>query len=181
MRRKNGRAKGRDVPARNIRVVAQGSEPGVVRDALVRTFQRKTPIRRSMSGRGGSLYGGVVRDALVRTILGVAMGFLLAVYLLVAGIVTLRQSPRGATLHWVYVGLKVISTVCVAAGSTWLFHSAIQSIGRMTTTTAMPTMADMLPSTLFFAGLGLLYPIVLVILLRTRSAREYYRTGISAQ
>ena len=105
----------------------------------------------------------------LRAVLFTSMGQLaLAVYLLVIGIATVRQSRRGRLLHWVYVGLKVPVAVAAIVAAGWLWGSLASSASS--TPTAFSPWA--VP-----AVIGLIYPVVLVFVLASRGVRDYYRTA----
>ena len=118
--------------------------------------------------------------ALALTLLGTGTSFILAIHLLIAGIMTLRQSPVARLLHWIYVGLKAGASTCTATGATWLVHNFIQTVASAGTTPP-PAVAEAIPYAIFIFGVGMAYPVALVILLSTRSAREYYRAGAAGQ
>ncbi len=94
-----------------------------------------------------------------------------AIFLLVAGILVLRQSRRGATLHWIYAALKiplVVLATVAAAEVGYLFFSSMPSAGPARST--FPAATIMAAP----AILGLIYPIALLFILRSRSVRGYY-------
>ena len=86
----------------------------------------------------------------------------LAAYLLVAGILTVRQARRGRLLHWLYVAVKIPAAIGAIVAGAWLWNS-VKGGGGLFSPWAVP------------AGLGLIYCVVLVPVLATRSVREYYR------
>jgi hypothetical protein len=101
-----------------------------------------------------------------------------AVLLLIAGILVLRDSPRARRLHWIYVAAK-IPLIVVAAVATALMTSSMLS-GVM----AMPG-AGMAPGfttwmvviqVVMTAAIALVYPVALIFVLRSRSVREYYES-----
>lgn len=97
----------------------------------------------------------------------------LAVFLLVAGIVTLRLSPRGRRLHLVYATLKIPLEVLGCVAAVWVareFAAGInQGAGGAAFTTSYAIVTGLIP-----ALLGLAYPVGLLIALNTKSIREYY-------
>jgi hypothetical protein len=101
---------------------------------------------------------------------------LLAIYLLVAGIITLRGSGKGRMLHWIYVGLKFPIALAMAGSAIWLWSSVIGS----TAATRGGGTPGMIVSVGFGgvpALLGCVYPIVLVFVLRSAGAKRYYGDG----
>jgi hypothetical protein len=109
------------------------------------------------------------------------------IFLLVAGILTLRYSPRGRLLHWIYVYVKLPLSILSAGVSFWMWTSAMHS--AMVTGPGAPTtqaaaagsamagvMVGILPD-----FLGCIWPIVLIFLLMSKSVRLYYAAGTSAE
>lgn len=95
----------------------------------------------------------------------------LAVYLLVCGIMTLRQSPRGRRLHFIYVGIKLPLAVVAGVASAWATHDLMASVGGSAAPTVFPAVASgALPLIL-----GIAYPIALLIALNLKATRDYYR------
>ncbi len=97
--------------------------------------------------------------------------------LLAAGIQILRNARSGNRLHWIYIAIKVPVTLLVAV-ATYLFTRSIMNnvaasapagaLGSSFTEIMVPV------QTLLGAAMSLAYPITLVFLLRTRTAREYF-------
>lgn len=97
----------------------------------------------------------------------------LAVYLLVCGIVTLRQSPRGRRLHLIYA--------CIAIPLVVTFGIASAQAARdwATGIAGVPALAPLSTGPSLFSGvvptvLGCAYPVALLIALNLKSVREYY-------
>jgi hypothetical protein len=86
----------------------------------------------------------------------------LSIYLLVIGILTLRNSPAGAKLHKVYAWLKLLLAVTGAGGLFWLI---LGSGG---------TAPWAWVSGIMVLVIGIIYPIVLLLILPTKSMREWY-------
>lgn len=92
----------------------------------------------------------------------------LAVYLFVIGILVLRQSPRGRRLHHVYAFAK-IPLALVGGWATWkLWMSFFSGFGPGSIATAWT------PWIVAVTVLACAYPIALLIVLRSRTVREYY-------
>jgi hypothetical protein len=109
-----------------------------------------------------------------------------AIFLLITGILTLRYSPRGRLLHWIYVAMKLPLAIACAAVSFWMWSSAIHS--------AMPTSGPGAPTAQAAATgsamvgvmlgiapdlLGCIWPIVLIFMLMSKNVRLYYAAGVS--
>lgn len=91
----------------------------------------------------------------------------LAIYLFVIGIMVLRQSPRGRRLHRIYAFAK-IPLALVGGWATWrLWTSFFSGFGPGFSTAWTPWIVAI-------TFLACLYPIALLIVLQSRTAREYY-------
>ena len=98
----------------------------------------------------------------------------LAVYLLVVGIMTLRQSPRGRRLHLVYACIKIPLAIAAGVASAQVARDFAASMA------AMPGGAAGAGGFSLFSGivpavLGCAYPIALLVVLNLKPVREYYR------
>jgi len=112
---------------------------------------------------------------------GAGINILLAVYLLVSGVVTLRNSPSGGKLHRIYAWIKILVTLGTATATWWMWDDFYGGI--MTPTPGSPNPPFGMVSTMmtgFGVLVGLAYPIALLFMLRSKSAREYYSPVISA-
>ena len=99
----------------------------------------------------------------------------LAIYLLIAGILVLRGSLSGSRLHWIYVFVK-IPVAIIAVVVTWiLWNLYLATLTTTGQTGGFGSAAAVLA--MIGIALGVLYPIVLIILLRSRTVRDYYRTA----
>ncbi len=95
------------------------------------------------------------------------LSFGAAAFLLTVGILTLKNSPQGRRLHFAFAGVKII-LFGVAAYTTYVAYDAVNSGNNG---------ADsMLEFGFSLAALGLIYPIALLIVLNTRTVREFYKT-----
>ena len=95
--------------------------------------------------------------------------FALSIYLLISGIMVLRHSPRGATLHWIYVAIKIPLEILVSMALWWFFSQMLSGNGAG----ARPLGALVTASSVSVV-LGCIYPIVLIFVLCSRRVREYY-------
>jgi hypothetical protein len=101
----------------------------------------------------------------VMTLLDTLFSGALAIYLLVVGILVLRQNHRGRGLQLVFAVLKLPVAVLAAIGWIWTFHDLS---GKAMSFEARA---------FWFAVLlliGIAYPLFLLIALNTRAVREYY-------
>jgi hypothetical protein len=101
---------------------------------------------------------------------GLSLG--LAIYLLVIGILMLRQHPRGGRLHKVYAVLKI--PVAIAGGIAWI--AFWRSIGAGAGGPGAGFTSAMTTAAVIAIVIGCLYPVALLIALHTRAVWEYYAT-----
>jgi hypothetical protein len=120
--------------------------------------------------------------AATATLILTVLQLLLAIFLLISGILTLRYNPRGRMLHWIYVLLKIPLAAGTAVASMWMWNSLMASIpspnnaaSAGVSTTAAISMGAV-P-----AIIGGAYAIVLVFLLLSSNVRTYYGQTISAE
>ncbi len=103
---------------------------------------------------------------------------LLSIYLLVIGILTLRQTPRGRALHLIFALLKIPLAVLCGVAWCWLIGEVMSSMPHTGGTTGI---TPILPMRLFVLCLvtvaAIIYPIALLIALQTPSIRDYYKSG----
>jgi hypothetical protein len=105
---------------------------------------------------------------------------LLAAYLLVAGILVLRDSPRGRKLHLIYAWIKIPLALACALSAWWLVNSYLEAANSQAAAAGGATwMMNPLASRLgvqetVLAVLGVIYPIALLIVMQARGVKEYY-------
>jgi len=98
------------------------------------------------------------------------IGACLAVYLLVIGILVLRQHPRGGRLHKIYAWIKI--PLAIVAGIAWvMLWASLFSGGGAAARSMTPAV---ITGAVVAVLVGCLYPVALLIALRTKSVREYY-------
>jgi hypothetical protein len=126
-------------------------------------------------------FGRINPFAAMLSMLAAVLSFGIAIYLLVAGIQVLRDSPSGAKLHRWYVMLKIPLVIFATAVAIWLSTSMMS--GMMSSLPPGVGGADaavrfgfMLAGALIPACIGLAWPIALIFLLRSKSVRSYYNT-----
>ena len=122
--------------------------------------------------------------AAILSVVASILGLGVAIYLLVIGILTLRDSPSGAKLHWWYVIGKIPLVFFASAAGFWLQSSMMR--GVMATMPAAPGGAPMTSpfaspvimavSAMMGALFALAYPVALIFVLRTRTVRDFYNT-----
>lgn len=117
---------------------------------------------------------------MVSLIVESALSGLLAIYLLVIGIVTLRNSIAGGRLHKIYAVSKILLTLIATAASWWAFHSAAANAVSVGITNSGGYIRGWgwLMSLLALIG-GCAYPIALLCVLRIKQVREFYATPLA--
>lgn len=119
----------------------------------------------------------VPRKAAILSIVASSLSLGVAVLLLVAGILMLRDSVRAFRLHWTYVTLK-IPLVIVSAVATWLTYSAMMQSMYSSMGSSAPSLAlrnwMVAVQVIVAAGISLAYPAALTIALSLSSTRSYY-------
>jgi hypothetical protein len=98
----------------------------------------------------------------------------LAVFLLVSGIVLLKESPRGRRLHQIFALTKIPLAVIAIAAFTWVMADLGSNMRRLPGASG-PSDGFVTFGTVLSAA-GLIYPIVLLITMHTKTVREYYRS-----
>lgn len=105
------------------------------------------------------------------------LSILLAIYLLVAGILLLRDSPNSRKRHLRYAIIKIVLALAGGAGIGMMYGEMVSSIP--TPGGSMAPMRNVLAGVYFafFAAMGCAYPIALLITFNVGAARNYYVTG----
>jgi hypothetical protein len=108
-----------------------------------------------------------------------AVSALLAVYLLVVGILSLRPTGIPRALFLVYALIKLLCGVAAIVGLTWMIRSMNAVYDPNGIAQSMMTgFKGMASAALSLASIGLIYPIaILLVLTLSRTAKEYYRTS----
>jgi hypothetical protein len=105
-----------------------------------------------------------------------AVSLLVAVALLIGGILLLRNSPGYLRLHWIYIIAK-IPLVIVAAVASWMSSNAMMNsmASSMPPGAAAPNLgAFMIIPAVVTALITMAYPISLIFIFATRTAKAYY-------
>lgn len=99
---------------------------------------------------------------------------LVAIYLVVIGIMTVRSSRHGRRLHWIYVWIKVPLAVLAAMTGYWVYIDLFDNVSKSSaaTTVTMPTGVAIMFAVVM--TLGVAYPISLMIALRAKTVRAFY-------
>lgn len=156
-------------PVRLARVGPDGSATVWFSDGLVAIDPAG-----SVSGQGSGGLQQVTIDPIGLTLLigeAVTSG-LLSLYLLSAGIQVLRNSHRGAGLHWIYALVKLPLAVLGGVSFAWVMSDVMSGLGRMG---GPGGGADGVRTFAIVMGaLAVTYPIVLIVALGSRTVREFY-------
>jgi hypothetical protein len=108
-----------------------------------------------------------------------AASLALAILLLVAGIMVLRQSPTGRRLHLIYALVKLPLAIAGGIGIVWLaagMANTFNAAGGGGGASGAPPEA--IGWGIALAVGGAIYPLALLIALNTRGVRDYYRAGV---
>jgi hypothetical protein len=166
-----------------VTVQADGSALFQTRSGFVSMAQNGGVLFSTSSAAGWAARSGkspfkVHPGAVTMAIVDAVGGLLLAILLLIAGILVLRQSPRARKLHLLYACIKIPLVILGVIGWTWIIHDVVsgiqQSVGATASTAATKPMAGF---TIAFAVVALIYPIALLIVMNTRSVKDYYASG----
>jgi hypothetical protein len=99
-------------------------------------------------------------------------------YLFVAGVLTWRESPNGAKLHWAYVIVKIPMVLLTAAVVSWFWLGsgsfAASWTGDPGWSMFTSPVVNFTIHVVLTTCLGLAYPILLFFMLRSAAARAYY-------
>jgi hypothetical protein len=150
--------------------------------AVATTAPTTTPAPGVAPPAMGNPFSGINPLAAILSAIAELLSFALAVLLLVAAIQILRDAPSGPKLHRWYALAKIPLVIFATAVSLWLTIGMMQSIMA-----SMPPAAGgaagpqsafmwsfMAARTILPALLALAYPVALLIILRSRTVREYY-------
>jgi hypothetical protein len=142
--------------------------------------------RVTITPRGSRTAGGPIMTtrtvsistrAIATSLVESALSLLLSVFLVIAGILVLRDSSNARPLHWIYVWIKIPLTIAggIAAWLMWqsVYGAMISGMPRAPGTAPPPRWA----MSIFWvvaAGLGLSYPVALIFVLTSRNVKAYY-------
>lgn len=103
--------------------------------------------------------------------LDAALSAALAVFLFIAALAVMRQSPSGRRLHRIWASIK-IPLVLIGGGIWWwTLRSFSTSAAQGNASDGGDTLVTMAT---VISLLGLIYPVILLIVLRSRTANDYY-------
>lgn len=167
-----------------VTVQRDGSAVFQTRTGVVSMSQTGAVLFSSSTGAMFAGAGGagpsfkINHGAIAMVIVDAVGGLLLAILLLIAGILVLKQSPRGRKLHLIYALVKIPIVILGVIGWTWIIRDIVSAIQTSVGATApMSSAKPMAGFTIAFAVVALIYPIALLIVMNTRSVKEYYASG----
>lgn len=96
---------------------------------------------------------------------------LLAAFLLVAGILVLRNSPRSQAFLWAYAIVKLPMALLGGVAFAWVMGDVVSGISRASGGTSIERMTGF---AVFIGAAGAIYPVALMITLSTPTVREYF-------
>jgi hypothetical protein len=111
------------------------------------------------------------RTAPLLELTAVLANFLLAIFLLICGIMVMRQSPRGRKLHWIYVALKIPLEIFAGLAMGWFFSEFTSGVGGGAASAQSLGFSIM---SIVSIVMGCVYPVALIFALSSRTVREYY-------
>jgi hypothetical protein len=146
----------------------------------------------NISGNGALLFssttwarGGLIRPPAIKVrhaattmaLIDSIGSLLLAVLLLIAGIMVLRQSPRGRMLHLMWAGLKILVVAIGIVGWIWLTNDLSKSLSQGMGAGSSVALGPMSRGLIALSIIALVYPLVLLVVMNLKSIREYYATA----
>ena len=118
------------------------------------------------------------RLATVLKLTGMTLSIALAIYLLVIGIMVLRQSPRGRRLHFIYVFFKIPLAIAGPIAFLWMFSGFLASFAFSPGGSSPATFVYIIWGVVLVV-LGAAYPVGLLFALNARTVRDYYNSVAS--
>jgi hypothetical protein len=107
------------------------------------------------------------------------LSFCVAILLIIAGSLMLRDSPMAWRLHRIYLMLKVPLILVAAFASWWTYTSLMSGLSTLTTAgggavsmSGFNNMAAIFQA-IIWAGISMIYPVALMIVLATRTSKEH--------
>jgi hypothetical protein len=136
--------------------------PGIVRNSAALAFARNGGLRLKTSPAAYALVFSAT-----------ALGLLTAVFLLITGILALRGADYAGRLFTIYALVRILLALIASVG----WHEFIQ-LTSVSGHSAPPAVATTVAC--IAGGVAVVFPIIVLILLQTRSIREYFSTKATA-
>jgi hypothetical protein len=103
---------------------------------------------------------------------------LLAIYLLVIAIMSLKQNPIGRKFYFIYIAIKVIAGLIAIVAFSGIINSLNASSGPSMARSASDFFAGTATAAMVFSAIGLAYPIIVFLILTlNKTAKEYYKSA----
>lgn len=123
----------------------------------------------------------VARGAVRLSVVAEALCLVVAIWLVVAGAQLLRDKPSGRTLHLWWAALKIPIIVLTGIASAWLTASTISSLAVASPANPAVRMNTAvtyigITSAVVFAGLQLIYPVAVLVVMNTPTAKQWFAT-----
>ena len=123
---------------------------------------------------------GAVHEVVMNPVAGVLMigevvaSAMLAVFLLVCGILVMKNSPRGAGLHWIYAMLKLPIAVLGGVTFVWVLGDLKSGMMRIGVPGSSSGTEGVIMFGVVMAVVAAVYPLILMIVLSTPTVRQFY-------
>lgn len=108
----------------------------------------------------------------ILVVVSTALSLVVAIFLLVAGIQTIRNAPSARKLHLIYIGIKIPLVIASMCAWWWFWYEFTRGFGGPGFSTG-----PVWGMSIFLAVplvLSLIYPVGLLIVLNTRGIKNYY-------
>lgn len=135
----------------------------------------------TVKGTGPTTMPGMPRlwainpSAIMLVVMETILNFLLAIFLLISGILAVRSTRAAGRMHLIYAILKIPAAIFGAIAWSWMMNSFMTGMmaGAPAGTARPPGGVFGVPAAVSGA-FALAYPIALLIMLSTRTLRDYY-------
>src|ERR1700733_792297 len=101
-----------------------------------------------------------------------ACNFILAIFLLICGILVLRNSRRGRRLHLAYAGIKIPVEIIATCGYVWMMSGLVSGMPSATTPGLGFMKTFMVISSIVPGAIACAYPIALLIVINWQSVKQ---------
>jgi len=156
----------------------QGNVAGQSPQTATQSFSTTSPAAGAAPFMVGPM--GVSTGSCALVIGEAAISGLLAIYLLVVAILSLRQTGAPRMLYVMYGFLKLLCGIAAIVGFSWMIRSMDASYDPTGFTRSMVAgFKGMATAALTISAIGIVYPIaVLLTLALNKTARDYYKSGM---
>lgn len=115
--------------------------------------------------------------SIVLSVASAVVAFLLSAFLLVLGIMVLMDAPRARRGHLLYAWLRIASAVLAAVATFYMYTEMFDGMTAAGGTGGMPPRVSSMIGLVAAAGSAVfacIYPVALLIVMHTRTVRDYY-------